>query len=72
MNFKYLLPASMFLLLGTACQKLNEDPKANLTPDTYFKSQSDLDASVAAIYTELTPDYAFGFTTRMTSCFGAG
>ena len=71
MNFKYFLPASMLLLLGTACQKLKEDPKANLTPDTYFKSQTDLDASVAAIYTELTPDYAFGFTTRMTSCFGA-
>ena len=71
MNFKYLLPASMLLLLGTACQKLKEDPKASLTPGTYFKNQSDLDASVAAIYTELTPDYAFGFTTRMTSCFGA-
>ncbi|HWB94711.1 MAG TPA: RagB/SusD family nutrient uptake outer membrane protein, partial [Puia sp.] len=71
MNLKYFLPASMLLLLGTACQKLKEDPKANLTPGTYFKTQSDLDASVAAIYTELTPDYAFGFTTRMTSCFGA-
>jgi hypothetical protein len=71
MNFKYLLPASMLLLLGTACQKLKEDPQASLTPGTYFKTQSDLDASVAAIYTELTPDYAFGFTTRMTSCFGA-
>ena len=71
MNLKYFLPASMLLLLGTACQKLKEDPKANLTPGTYFKTQSDLDASVAAIYTELTPDYSFGFTTRMTSCFGA-
>jgi len=71
MNFKYFFPASLFLLLGTACQKLKEDPKANLTPGTYFKTQTDLDASVAAIYTELTPDYAFGFTTRMTSCFGA-
>ncbi|HUB62251.1 MAG TPA: RagB/SusD family nutrient uptake outer membrane protein [Puia sp.] len=72
MNFKYLISsASIVLLLGTACQKLTEDPKANLTPATYFKTQSDLDASVAAIYTELTPDFAFGFTTRMTSCFGA-
>ncbi len=72
MNFKYLIPsASIILLLGTACQKLKEDPKASLTPGTYFKTQSDLDASVAAIYTELTPDFAFGFTTRMTSCFGA-
>src|ERR1700748_54357 len=71
MNLKYFLPASLLLLLGTACQKLKEDPRANLTPGTYFKTQSDLDASVAAIYTELTPDYSFGFTTRMTSCFGA-
>jgi hypothetical protein len=72
MNFKYLIPAaSIALLMGTACQKLKEDPQANLTPGTYFKTQSDLDASVAAIYTELTPDFSFGFTTRMTSCFGA-
>ena len=71
MNLKYFLPAAMLLLLGTACQKLKEDPKASLTPGTYFKNQSDLDASVAAIYTELTPDYAFPDTTRMTSCFGA-
>src|SRR5580700_9137187 len=72
MNFKYFLPsASIILLLGTACQKLKENPLASLTPSSYFKTQSDLDASVSAIYTELTPDYAFGFTTRMTSCFGA-
>lgn len=71
MNLKYLLPAASLILLGTACQKLKEDPLANLTPGTYFKTQADLDASVAAIYTELTPDFAFGFTTRMTSCFGA-
>jgi hypothetical protein len=72
MNLKYFIPAaSILVLLGTACQKLKEDPYATLTPGTYFKTQTDLDASVAAIYTELTPDYAFGFTTRMTSCFGA-
>ena len=71
MNLKYLLPAASLILLGTACQKLKEDPLATLTPGTYFKTQADLDASVAAIYTELTPDFSFGFTTRMTSCFGA-
>ena len=72
MNHKYLLStAALALLLATGCQKLDEDPKSNLTPSTYFKTQSDLDASVAAVYAELTPDYAFGFTTRMTSCFGA-
>jgi hypothetical protein len=63
----------IFLLgaLATGCQKLKEDPKASLTPGTYFQTQADLDAAVAAAYTELTPDYAFGFTSRMTSCFGA-
>src|ERR1700743_2510263 len=72
MNFKYFIPAaSILLLLGTAFSKLNEDPSANLTPGTYFKTQNGLDPSVAAVYTELTPDFAFGFTTRMTSCFGA-
>jgi starch-binding outer membrane protein, SusD/RagB family len=72
MNFKYFLPAaSIILLMGTACQKLKENPLSSLTPSSYFKSQSDLDASVSAIYTELTPDFSFGFTTRMTSCFGA-
>src|ERR1700761_5482871 len=72
MNYKYLLfTVALAILVTTACQKLKEDPKSNLTPGTYFKTQADLDASVAAIYTELTPDFAFGFTTRMTSCFGA-
>ena len=72
MNFKYFIPsATIILLLGAACQKLKEDPRSNLTPGTYFKTQSDLDASVAAVYAELTPDFSFGFTTRMTSCFGA-
>src|SRR6201996_1768405 len=72
MNYKYLLfTVALAILVTTACQKLKEDPKSNLTPGTYFKTQADLDASVAAIYTELTPDFSFGFTTRMTSCFGA-
>jgi hypothetical protein len=69
MKTKYAILLSGCLLAG--CTKLTEDPKASLTPDTYFQTQSDLDAAVAAIYTELTPDYSFGFTTRMTSCFGA-
>src|SRR6201996_1602663 len=72
MNYKYLLfTVALAILVTTACQKLKEDPKSNLTPGTYFKTQADLDAAVAAIYTELTPDYSFGFTTRMTSCFGS-
>lgn len=72
MNFKYYIPlASMVLLMGTSCQKLKENPLAAVTPGSYYKTQSDLDAALTAAYTELTPDYSFGFTTRMTSCFGA-
>src|ERR1700753_1710257 len=72
MNIKYFLPtASLVLLLGSSCQKLKENPLATVTPSTYYKTQNGLNAAVTAIYTELTPDYSFGFTTRMTSCFGA-
>ncbi len=66
--FLSLLSVSAVL---SGCQKLNEDPKASLTPGTYFQTQSDLDAAVAAIYTELSPDFAYGFTSRMNSCFGS-
>lgn len=72
MNIKYLFVASI-LVAGslTGCQDLKEDPRADLTPDTYFKSQSDLDAAVASIYRLLIPDNAWGFTSRMSSYFGA-
>jgi hypothetical protein len=42
-----------------------------LTPVTYFKTQTDLDAAVASIYVNLAIDGAYGFTSRMTSYFGA-
>lgn len=73
MNKRYffLLLALPVLSAFSGCQKLTEDPKASLTPVTYFKTQSDLDAAVAAIYVQLTPDYAWGFTTQMTSYFGS-
>jgi starch-binding outer membrane protein, SusD/RagB family len=72
MNFKYFLPAaSMVLLVGSSCQKLKENPLANVTPSTYYQTQAELDAALTAAYVELTPDFSFGFTTRMTSCFGA-
>jgi len=61
----------MGLLALAACQDLDEDPKANLTPQTYFKTQSDLDAAVSAIYVQFAIDGAYGFTSRMTSYFGA-
>ena len=72
MNTKYyILLTFVVLMFVTGCQKLTEDPKGTLSPGTYFKTQSDLDASVASIYERYAHDYNYGFTTRMTSCFGS-
>jgi len=72
MKTKYsLLIALFFLIVFSGCAKLSEDPKATLTPVTYFKTQSDLDASVNAMYIQLVRDGAWGFTSKETSYFGA-
>ncbi len=72
MKRKYLIPVTFIIWLGfSGCQKLNEDPKATLTPASYFKTQSDLDAALAGVYTVLSYDGSYGFTSRMTSYFGA-
>src|ERR1035437_275647 len=72
MNTKYfILFTFLVMMFFTGCQKLTEDPKGTLSPGTYFKTQSDLDASVASIYERYAHDYNYGFTTRMTSCYGS-
>jgi starch-binding outer membrane protein, SusD/RagB family len=72
MNRKYFIPIAFFSwLILAGCEKLNEDPKASLTPQTYFQSQSDLDAALAGVYSVLSYDGSYGFTSRMTSYFGA-
>ncbi|WP_338876033.1 RagB/SusD family nutrient uptake outer membrane protein [Spirosoma sp. SC4-14] len=72
MNTTYLLSlAFLIMILAGGCQSLKEDPKASLTPITYFKTQSDLDASVSAIYIQFARDGAWGFTNRSTSYFGS-
>ena len=72
MNRKYFIPVAFFSwLLLAGCEKLNEDPKASLTPQSYFETQSDLDAALAGVYSVLSYDGSYGFTSRMTSYFGA-
>ncbi len=66
-----LLAAGLVTGIFTGCQKLSEDPKSNLTPDTYFKSQSDLDAAVAGMYLQLAKDGSWGFTSKETCYFGS-
>lgn len=68
---KYLsISALLAIVVAVGCQKLDEDPKGNLTPGS-FTSQKDLDAAVAGIYEVYAWDGAYGFTSRMTSYFGS-
>lgn len=72
MKLRYSIACTLLSALSLAgCQDLSEDPRADLTPDTYFLTQSDLDGAVASMYRKLVPDDAWGFTSRMTSYFGA-
>ncbi|MDF2430832.1 MAG: starch-binding outer membrane protein SusD/RagB family [Mucilaginibacter sp.] len=72
MKINYLPLFALFaLIVISGCTKLSENPKATLTPGTYFKTQSDLDASVNAMYIQLARDGAWGFTSKETSYFGA-
>ena len=66
-----LLLASFALIVISGCVKLKENPKGTLTPASYFQTQSDLDASVNAMYIQLARDGAWGFTSKETSYFGS-
>jgi starch-binding outer membrane protein, SusD/RagB family len=67
----FILFCSLVLLCFSRCQKLTEDPKGRITPITYFQSQKDLDRAVAACYECYAHDYGYGYTSRMTICFGS-
>jgi hypothetical protein len=72
MKIKYSILLSFLVsLCFSGCQKLTEYPKDKITPVTYFQSQKDLDGAVAACYECYAHDYGYGFTTRMTVCFGS-
>lgn len=73
MKTRYSIPLA-FLILASffGCQKkLTEDPKGNLTPVNYLKTQADLDAAVTSIYAMYAVDGAYAFTSKSTSYFGA-
>lgn len=62
-----LLAAS---LTAASCSDfLTEDPKGQLTPETFFKTQSDLDQSVDALYS-LVQDLQCNSTSMIVKCQG--
>ena len=71
-KLKYLM-FFVFLAVLTAagCAKLTEDPKGSLTPETYFKTEADLDAAVAAIFQGQVVDGGYAFDFPMYSYFGS-
>jgi hypothetical protein len=66
-----LLSAGLVTGVITGCQKLSEDPKASITPGSFYKTQSDLDAAVAGVYVLLARDGSWGFTSKETTYFGS-
>lgn len=69
---RLLVFAFLALLTFSGCNKiLKEDPKATLTPANYYKTQSDLDAAVNAMYIVLARDGSWGVIYRNTSYFGS-
>lgn len=71
MKLRYITFLLALTLAGAGCQKLTEDPKGSLTPGTYFKTASDLDAAVASIYLQLAVDAAYANISNSTPCFGS-
>jgi len=69
-KYSIIFPLVVVIFLS-GCNKLTEDPRGNLTPDSYFQTQADLDASVTAIYQQMTFDGAYAATMKSTSYFGS-
>ena len=58
-------------LVLAGCQKLDEDPRGNITPGTYYNTAADLEAALVGVYEQYAYDGVFGFTSKMTTYFGA-
>ena len=71
MKIKFVFISIMLSAFLFSCQDLKEDPRADLMPETYFKTPEELEGVIASMYRQLCPDDAWGFTGRMVSTFGA-
>jgi hypothetical protein len=72
MSTKYLIPLALLgSLIFAGCQKLNEEPKGTITAGSYYNTTADLQASLVGVYEQYAYDGVFGFTTKMTTYFGA-
>jgi hypothetical protein len=71
LTFTLILAVFFSMIIGCSKQ-LVEDPRARLTPDSYYKTQNDLNAAVAGMWAGLVRGPVWGFTNfRVCSFFGS-
>ncbi|MDR1919029.1 MAG: RagB/SusD family nutrient uptake outer membrane protein [Tannerellaceae bacterium] len=72
MKLRYLLfTVGVFAAFLSGCQDLTENPKADLTPGTYYQTPQELEGTIAAMYRVLCPDDAWGYISGFASYFGS-
>lgn len=71
LTFIFFIAVFYSMIIGCSKQ-LVEDPKARLTPGSYYKTQNDLNAAVAGMWAGLVRGPVWGFTNfRACSYFGS-
>jgi hypothetical protein len=71
LTFIFIIAVFSSMIIGCSKQ-LVEDPKARLTPGSYYKTQNDLNAAVAGMWAGLVRGPVWGFTNfRVCSFFGS-
>ena len=71
MKKRYLIFTALILAVFTSCMDLTEDPKAILTPGSYFNTPQEIEGVVAAMYRQLAKDGSWGFTSGFFPYFGS-
>lgn len=71
-NISFILPVLFGIIILNSCVKLTETPPGSLSPENFYKSQSDFDAAVMGTYQPLFQGYsAFDFYSPIFMGSGA-
>jgi hypothetical protein len=69
--YKQIIFIACFLFLGASCKKgfLKEEPKGNLTTESFYKSAEDLNLATTGLYAQING--AFHEAGSLSTCWGA-
>jgi hypothetical protein len=70
MKKRYLIFSALILSVLVSCMDLTENPKASLTPGSYFNTPTEVNGVIAAMYRQLAKDGSWGFTSGFFPYFG--